>query len=33
VGGLAKAYHDRCFELIVIQVDPRFGSLREAHRS
>jgi CO dehydrogenase nickel-insertion accessory protein CooC1 len=25
---LAKAYQDRCFELIVIKVDPRFDSLR-----
>ena len=25
---LAKAYQDRCFELLVIKVDPRFDSLR-----
>ncbi len=29
---LAKAYQDRCFELIVIKVDPRFDSLRSDPR-
>ncbi|MBV9742188.1 MAG: tetratricopeptide repeat protein [Acidobacteriia bacterium] len=29
---LAKAYQDRCFELIVIKVDPRFDALRNDPR-
>jgi len=31
-GWLSKAFHDRCFELICLRVDPRWESLRENAR-